>query len=452
MSSAPWKRILRLAFPLILQQLCLQLQVWIDRAMLGHVNAEFFSAIGNTTVPYHMVTSVILAICGGTTILIAQGAGAGNNRQITDTAESSFFGNTLLSVLAFVFFLLFSDEMFRLMGVQDQILEYSLSYIRILALTLLILGPSATASSVLQGLGFTTVIMISGIAGNIINIALDWLLIFGKLGFPALGIEGAAIATVIANFLSAPLTILFVLKSRKMPVKLRLFRPLRELARSYRSVLMLGIPSGLEYGLWNAGNLMLVSYLNRLDMLSAGIYTLVFSIETVPLMIYMGFANAGLTLVGQETGAKDPQKAKQAGFLCLTFSLLICMVTGVLFHLFPRPILALFTDDISILDTSVPYLKFIVWILFPKAVNNVIGLCIRGLGDTRWMLYTQIFGTIFMITAGYFLILYTGFGLAGIFITLLADEAIRGIANLIRFSLSGKKSVRSTHDTELSRR
>ena len=434
-------RIFRLAFPLILQQLCLQLQLWIDRAMLGHVNAEFFSAIGNTTVPYQMVVSVIIAICGGTTILVAQNIGAKNLKQVTEVTEASFIGNSLLSVLAFLFFLIFSDELFELMGVQDQILRYSLSYIRILALTMLILGPSATATAVLQGLGFTKIIMISGIMGNIANIFLDWILIYGKLGLPALGIQGAAIATVIANFISAPLIILFVLKHPKMPVKPRLFSsPLRGL-RNYGRVLALGIPSGLEYGLWNAGNLVLVSYLNRLDMMSAGIYTLVFSIETIPLMIYMGFANAGLTLVGQEIGANDPKQAKRAGFLCLLFSLAICLVTGVAFRLFPRPILTVFTDDISILDISVPYLKFVAWILLPKAVNNVIGLCIRGMGDTRWMLFTQIFGTAFMIFGGYWLILGTELGLAGIFVTLLADETLRGVANLIRFSTAGRRNI-----------
>jgi Na+-driven multidrug efflux pump len=107
--------------------------------------------------------------------------------------------------------------------------------------------------------------------------------------------------------------------------------------------------------------------------------------------------------------------------------------------MFPRPILTLFTDDTTILDISVPYLKFIAWILFPKAVNNVIGLCIRGLGDTRWMLYTQIFGTLFMIIGGYLLILRSGLGLLGVFVTLLADEALRGVVNLLRFYASGRE-------------
>ena len=130
--------------------------------------------------------------------------------------------------------------------------------------------------------------------------------------------------------------------------------------------------------------------------------------------------------------------------MCLAISLVICLVIGIVFRLFPRQILSLFTDDISILDISVPYLVFIVWILFPKAINNVIGLCIRGMGDTRWMLYTQFFGTFFMITAGYILILRTSLGLSGIFVTLLADETIRGIANLIRFQTSSRSSLSRT--------
>ena len=433
MKSANSRRILSLALPLILQQLCLQMQIWIDRAMLGHVNAAFFSAIGNTTVPYQMVTSTITAICGGTAILVAQGIGAGDHRQVRETAESSFLGSALLSAAAFVFFLFFSRPLFQIMGLQSPILEYSTSYIRILSFSLLVLGPVASATAILQGLGFTKIIMTAGLVGNVLNILLDWLLIFGKFGLPAMGLEGAALATVLANFAAAPMTILFVLRNPQMPVKLQLRTSLSEQLKGYGRVLRLGIPSGLEHALWSVGNLIMVSFLNRLDMMSAGIYTLVFSIETVPLLIYMGFANAGLTLVGQETGANDPERARRTGFLCLGFSLIICLVVAVLFRAFPRQLLTPFTDDVYILETAAPYLKFVAWILFPKAVNNVIGLCIRGMGDTRWMLFTQIFGTLFMICGGYVLILGTGLGLYGIFLTLLADEALRSIANILRF-------------------
>ena len=434
-------QILQLALPLILPQLGLQLQVWIDRAMLGHLNAVYFSAIGNTLVPYQIVVSTILAICGGTAILVSQGSGAGDGTALRNAAESSFLGSSLLSFAGFGCFFLCSDSLFRIMGVRGDVLDYCNAYLRILSLSLLFLGASGTANAVLQGLGYTKVIMVTGILGNVLNIVLDWLLIFGRLGFPAWGIRGAAAATVIANALSALLVVGFVLFSPRMPVALKPFRNPGQQLRHYRHVLILGIPSGLEFLLWNVGNLVLVSFLNRLDMLSAGIYTLVFSIETVPLLIYMGFANAGLTLGGRGTGARDPRQARNAGLMCLGFSLAVCIVVALLFRAFPRPLLSLFIDDSDILTISVPYLRFVSWILFPKAINNVIGLCIRGMGDTKWMLYTQSFGSIFMVAAGYLLILHTGMGLPGIFITLLADEALRGIANLIRFC------VKSSSDT-----
>ena len=427
------KQILALALPLILQQLCLQMQIWIDRAMLGHINTGFFAAIGNTSVPYYMVTSIITAICGGTAILTAQKIGANQVRDIERIAESSFFGSTLLSVATYLFFLFCSDDLFRLMGVQSPILEYCISYIRVLSLSLLILGPSSSALAVLQGFGLTKIIMFVGVTGNLLNILLVWLLIFGHLGLPALGIEGAAWATVISNFISAGIAIAYVFGSSHMPVRLHLsLRSIGQLS-GYGQVLRLGIPSGLEYFLWNVGNFVLVSYLNRLDPMHTGIYTLVFSIETVPLLIYMGLSNAGLTLVGQQTGARSPRQARQTGLICLGFAFVICAVTAIVFYLFPKQLLSLFTDDSSTLAVSVPFLRFVSWILFPKAVNNVIGLCIRGTGDTGWMLFTQIFGTVFMIAGGYYFILAGGFGLTGIFITLLLDELLRGIANFCRF-------------------
>ena len=148
-----------------------------------------------------MVTAAITAVCGGTAILVAHSIGAKDPARAQEVSEASFLGSTLLSCAAFVIFFFGSDSLFRIMGVQPPVLEYSIQYIRILSVSLLVLGPAATATSILQGLGLTKIIMITGIAGNLLNILLDWLLIFGNLGFPALGIRGAALATVLANIL-----------------------------------------------------------------------------------------------------------------------------------------------------------------------------------------------------------------------------------------------------------
>lgn len=427
------RRIISIALPLMIQQLCLQFQVWIDRAMLGHANTEFFSAVGNALVPYNAAVAIINAICGGTAILAAHRIGAGNTRALKALSRSSYLGNTLISAGAFLLFLFFTDPLFSLMGVKEPILGYSAAYIRIVSISLLALGPMATSSALLQGMGSTRMIMLSSITGNVINILLDWLLINGRFGLPAMGIAGAAWATTIANFIAAPMLIIHVLRCREISPAGESGMGLTSSLHAYGAVLKMGLPSGLEYALWHVGNMFVVSYLNRLDIMAAGIYTLIFSIESLPLLIYMGFANAGLTLVGQKTGERDPRQARRAGFACLGFSLAVCAAVAMLFLALPRGILALFTNDAGLVDYAAPYLMFTASIMFPKAINAVIGLCIRGTGDTRWMLFTQVFGTVFVIICSRCLIFTAGLGLMGIFVTLLADEGLRGLMNLIHF-------------------
>lgn len=428
-------RIFRIALPLILQQLCLQLQIWIDRAMLGHLNAEYFSAVGNALVPYNAAVAIVNAICGGTAILAAHRVGERDMDGLRRVARASFAGNSLFSALAFLFFLFFSDAVFGLMGVGEGLLEGASAYLSIVSFSLPVLGPVSTATAILQGFGLTKMIMLTGIVGNLLNIVLDWLLIFGRAGFPALGLEGAALATAAANLISATILLLYVLRSPALPFRGGKRAAGERLLRGYGQVLKMGLPSGLEYALWHLGNMFVVSYLNRLDIMAAGIYTLIFSIETLPLLIYMGFANAGLTLVGQETGAHEPGRARRAGFRCLGFAALVCLGVAALFLALPKGILGLFTDELTLVEYAAPYLMFTAAIMFPKAVNAVIGLCIRGTGDTRWMLMTQVFGTVFVIVCARLLIFRAGLGLMGIFVTLLADESLRGIMNLIRFRI-----------------
>jgi putative MATE family efflux protein len=427
------KKIFAIAIPLILQQLSLQMQIWVDRAMLGHVDSRYFSAIGNVLVPFYAVTAIIIAICGGTTILIAQNIGAKNESQSKNYAECSFMGNSLFPLMAFLFFFCASDYMFKLMGVQSPILEYSTSYLKILAFTLLILGPVTTSVSIMQGIGITKIIMLAGLISNVLNVLLDWVLIFGKCGFPQMNIEGAALASTISNFVTAPIMILYVFLSKNIPFRLEIKKIFTLRWNLYKNVLKIGIPSGLEYMLWNVGTLTVISFLNRLDIMAAGIFTLIFSIETLPLFLYMGFANAALTLVGHKTGEDDHTQAIGVGFRCLRFSLVICAFFAALFLILPQGIIRLFTDDRSLVEYAAAFFMVVALTLFPQAVNNVIGRGIRGMGDTQWMLYSQIFGTVLVITLSYLLIFTAGLGLWGIFITLLIDETVRGIINLLRF-------------------
>lgn len=425
--------ILRISIPLIINQLSMQLQIFADRAMLGHVSPEYFSAVGNVLTPYSAATAIIFAFCTGTTILVAQSVGAKSEACWQSYAECSFVGNSLISLLFFVLFFFASGFMFTLMGVQSPILEYSKSFLRILSFNLLIYGFVSTSVSVMQGIGKTKIIMISGLISNVLNILLDWVLIFGKFGIPRMNIEGAALATCLSNFLAAPIIVIYLFVSKKNPLKLSIKNLFRFRWNMYKKIIRLGAPSGAEIALFHIGNLVVISFLNRLNIMATGIYTLILSLELFPWLIYMGFANAALTLVGQKVGGDAHEQAIRVGFKCMRFSLLVCAAVAVLFIALPTEVISIFTNDQSLVKYSEPFLIFASVTMFPRSVNNVFGSAIKGMGDTLWMLYSQIGGTILVIALAYILIFQARLGLWGLFIAFLADETVRGVINFLRF-------------------
>jgi len=426
-------KIFAIAVPIIIQQLSHQMQVWVDRAMLGHINPEFFSAVGNSLVPYFAMNSIILAIASGTTILIAQSVGAKDYNLSRRYAECSFVGNSIFPVFAFLFFFFGAPTLFKLMGVQSPIFEYACSYIKTTSFTLLIIGIIATCSSILQGIGFTKMIMVTGVITNVLNIFFDWVLIYGKFGFPAMQIEGAALATVISNFSALPFLLIYVIKRKKMPFKIKVRNIFKFEFNLYKNVFKMGVPSGGEFALWSLGNLFIVSFLNRIDIMAAGIYTLLFSIKGLAVILYSGFAHAGLTLAGQKTGENEHKQAINIVFKCLSFALIVCTVVAATFCVFSKNILSLFTSDMSLVNFASPFLIFVTLTMFPQAVNIVLGYGIRGTGDTRWMFYTQAYGTVQIIILCYILIFVANLGLWAVFISFLVDESVRSIINALRF-------------------
>jgi Na+-driven multidrug efflux pump len=124
--------------------------------------------------------------------------------------------------------------------------------------------------------------------------------------------------------------------------------------------------------------------------------------------------------------------------MCLGFSYIFCIVFSALFIFFPKEILRLFTKDMNYINYAASFFLIVSVTMFPKAINNVIGLGIRGMGDTKWMLYGQIFGTVLAVTLSYIFIFVLGFGLFGVFIMFLVDESLRGFINIMRF-LKGRE-------------
>lgn len=417
----------------MVQRITHHLMLLIDRAFVGNLDARYLSAVGNVLILYNAMTFTFFAAATGLTVLVAQNVGRRDYHRAQQLSQSAFFYLPLISTGLFLIWFIAAESIFSFFGATGDVLRFSSTYIRTLSFYLIFFGIEVTAASILQGVGVTRPIMVVGIIRSFLNIFLDWLLIFGNWGFPALGLEGAALATLIANLVGCVILFYSLFLQGNLPFLLNikvLFRPEWQL---FREIARLGIPSGLEIFLYQIGNLVLVRFLNQIDEMAIGIYTLVTSLQTIAVLVYMGFAKATTTMVGQYWGEERFTDAKNIALYAQKISVTTCAVLGGIFFLIPGPLIRIFTADAEVLVRAVQLLRISGILLVFQSSNIVSGHAIRATGDTKWMLYSQIYGTIFVVGFSAFAIFRLEWGLFGLYLTTMFDELFRGIINFLRF-------------------
>lgn len=427
--------IFRIAFPIIVQNIVMHMQILIDRAFLGNLHSRYLAAIGNVMVPFEALMFCFFAAANGLTILIAQNIGAKKMHEAKRLGESSYAFTSLFSTSLFFLWFFGANGILSTLGASGTILKDAETYVRFLSISLIFMGIDVSSASILQGVGQTKPIMFFGIMKSLINIVLDWAMIFGHLGFPSMGLAGAALATTIANAAGAIGLFLTVILTKKLPFTVNIRSILRPAWKTYSPSIKLGLPSGIETFLWYSGQLVLTRFMNSIDAMAIGIFSLISGIQVIGVLIYLGFATASTTLVGQAWGAQDFKEAKRVGLYCLRLSMMVTVCCATLFLLFPRFLIQIFTSDSDIISRAVPLLRMIAIFINLDVVNILMGHCIRATGDTRWMLYSQIFGTVFVISCSSLLIYHFSLGLVGMYLTMIMDEFIRGGINFFRFVL-----------------
>ncbi len=434
----------KIALPIALSGIIMQVQTLIDTAFLARYTttlangtvvsgSEILSAVGNVFFPYLVTISFIWSIGTGIVVLVSQQLGAQKPDEAKDFAASGLKFNTLLSWLVYLFWFFFAEKVLVALGVREPILTVSMQYIRFLSLELLYLGMSTSINSIFQGAGNTRPEMYAGIFRSVLHVFLDYVFIFGKFGIPELGVSGAGIASSISGLICTLIMLVILLASKGTPFTISFKSLVLAPFRPYLKVLKVGLPTSFEDMLWNLGNLVLAYFLNLLSADAVGIYRLVYQIEITPVYFYQGLARAVTTLVGQRTGARDIPAAKESGLLGTFYTVCFCLLFTATFAIFPKQIISIFTPDVQLIKSAAPLLIITAFTMIPRALNIISGNAIRGYGDTVWMLATQIFGDIFIISISYVFMFTLGFGIYGLFMGMFTDETVRCIINTIRF-------------------
>lgn len=427
------RRLLIIAVPIILSNIIVQLQMLIDRIFLGHADDLYMSALSNVTTPMWATMSFCFSLVAGASILISQSVGAGDRENIEEYAGAMIKYNNIIPVLLFLFWLFLSEPVFKIMGVSKNLMPMCLSYARFYAPVFLLAGMGGSLSVILQTSNYTQPLVAYGIIRAGLNIVLDYILIFGKLGFPALGIKGAAIGTTIAEYLGAIFISYVILTSKKLGTRPSMRGIKKAKMSTYLTSAKLGINTAFEDFAWNLGNLLLIRILNTINEFAAGIYSIIFGVEVLAVVIVGAIGSGTMTLTSEATGKKDLAQYKGVCICAYALCMIVAVLMIILALTIPEQIIALFTKDTSVITTSSIYLLIVGINLFSKSANIIVGNGIRGSGDTRWMLYTQMFGTVSIVSVAAFFVYVCKLGITGIFLAVLVDEAVRALINLWKY-------------------
>jgi putative MATE family efflux protein len=436
--------LLKIAFPIMLSNLIAQIQMLIDKIFLGRLDVIYMSAVGNATAPMWTTMSLVFTIAIGSTILISQAIGAGDKEKTFEYAASTFKFNNVIAIILFLFWTFCSRPVFKIMGVADSVIDYSVSYAVLYAPIFLITGLGSSINVVLQTSGYTKPLVISGIIRAGLNIFLDWALIFGNCGFPEMGVRGAALATTIAEYIGGFVLLFILVRKKDLLTKPSFKQIIHAKFSPFFRGLKLGIPAAAEDFAWNLGNLLLIRILNAISATAAGVYTIVFGIEVIPVCVFAALGQATLTLAGRETGKGDLQQMRKIVITSFLWSMELATFFLVLFMAIPKPIMSMFTQDQTIIASAAIYLAIVSINLYPKSGNIIVGSGIRGYGNTTWMLGTQLFGTVFITAVASIFVFGFKIGITGVFLAVCADEFVRCIINTWKlFRITKKKEVSS---------
>lgn len=436
------RRVWRLAYPIILGNLSQILLGVVDTAMLGRLSPAALAAAGIGTITYFLVISTLGALSMGTQALTARRHGERNLVQCGQALDNSLAfalvlgGMFTLSSPWLARFLSPALESGPEMGrLLREYMEYRF-YGAAFALC------NLAFAGFFSGIGRTKVRMTAAIIRTVTNVLLDWLLIFGNLGFPKLGVKGAAIASTLATAL-AFLFYLGVSLGKGYRPTYGYFRPANVDLTWVGKIVRLSLPLMLRSLVGMGGYLAFFWIVGRIGTVEVAASNVIRSLLSVSWMFGSSMGVAATTLVGQNMGAGEYEEAEASGWEAVKLSVIFMGLIGALFLFFPSPLMRIYTDDLGVVSAGIPVLRLLSIAQIFAAIGLVLSSAIIGAGDMNFVLGVEVGNTcLAYLPLAWLLGVHLGLGLLGAWSAEAIYNLIPALLMTLRFKSGSWKGIR----------
>lgn len=386
-----YRRIVAIAWPLLISQLSFTAMGLIDTMMVGRLGVTTLAAVGLANFLVFWLLSFFFGLLTGVNALVAQAVGAKKPHAVGRALWQGLYASSIGAVLMAAFIPLVPTAL-ALTGAADDMVGIASDYMIWRLIGVGALGIYLAADNFYRGLGETRIPMVCGVAQLVLNCGVNYLLIFGKAGFPALGAVGAAIGTAVAQVVIGAVLIASILL-RKRYAQYRVRESWRPHAATTRQLTALGLPVGVQLFMEMGGITIFTALIARLGAPQMAATNAVLQVWSFPLMLAFAISVTATTMSGQAAGAGEPETARLATRRILVVGGVPMAAMCLLFLAIPHGLMSLFADSAGV-EQLAPYARplfliAVIYLVFDLPFNGLSG-ALRGAGDTKFPMYVSI--------------------------------------------------------------
>ncbi len=422
--------ILRLAWPAVLSNLAYAMVGLVDIKIVASLGSSAVAAVTTGHRIFWILQAVMIAVTAGTTALVARAWGANDRAEAALVTRASLVLCCAIAGLMTLPAVLFADQLASIFELDAATLASSAAFIRIMSLFNVAFAISMVIGSALRAAGDTMTPLWIGLVTNVLNVFLVYGLVYGRFGFPAMGVEGAALASGL-SLLAGSLATLLLWCGGYLRVE---FRRGRAVTRErVRQLFRIGYPAGLEQAAMQVGFVIFLWIVSLYGTAPYAAYGIGVQILSFSFVVGFGFNIAASTHVGQKLGAGDPAGAEQSGWRALRLAVLTMALLSALIIATAESIASFMIDEPEVIRLTVIFIYILGAAQPLMAVDFTLGGALRGAGDTRFPLLTTLAGLVVVRGCVAGLLALLDFSVEWVFAALLFDYCVKSSLLSIRF-------------------